>query len=57
VKNYRRMKGELDEDNCAENNNHVEIKNEIYYLSADGYLMPAKKGQQPPDLRYFTQTR
>jgi hypothetical protein len=24
-------------------------------LSADGYLMPAKKGQQPPDLRYFDQ--
>jgi hypothetical protein len=22
-------------------------------LSADGFLMPAKKGQVPPDLRYF----
>jgi hypothetical protein len=26
-------------------------------LSADGYLMPAKKGQAPPDLRYFNQSR
>ena len=24
-----------------------------YFLSADGYLMPTKKGQAPPDLRYF----
>jgi hypothetical protein len=28
-----------------------------YMLSADGYLMPAKKGQQPPDLRYFNQAK
>jgi len=25
-------------------------------LSADGYLMPAKKDQPPPDLRYFKQS-
>jgi hypothetical protein len=24
-------------------------------MSADGYLMPAKKDQPPPDLRYFKQ--
>ncbi len=55
MKGYRRMKGDLGEDNCSENNNHIEINKEIYYLSADGYLMPAKKNQKPPDLRYFTQ--
>ena len=55
MKTYTRMQGGLDEDNCNENNNHVDIGGEIYYLSADGFLMPAKKGQQPPDLRYFTQ--
>ena len=44
------------EDNCSENNNHVMIGKENYFLSADGFLMPTKKGQQPPDLRYFTQT-
>ncbi len=41
------------ENNCGEYNNHVKIGNEGYMLSADGYLMPAKKGQAPPDLRYF----
>ena len=45
------------EDVCAEGNNHVGIGNENYFLSADGYLMPAKKDQSPPDLRYFNQTR
>jgi hypothetical protein len=57
MKNYRRMRGELAEDNCNENNNHIEIGKEVYYLSADGYLMPAKKDQRPPDLRYFTQVQ
>jgi hypothetical protein len=41
------------EDVCAENNAHVAIGKESYYLSADGLLMPAKKDQAPPDLRYF----
>ncbi len=45
------------EVNCAENNNHVEIGSENYMLSADGYLMPTKKDQPPPDLRYFNQAR
>ena len=57
MKNYRRMTGELGEDNCNENNNHIEIGKETYYLSADGHLMPAKKDQKPPDLRYFKQTQ
>src|SRR5262249_33102768 len=30
---------------CAENNNHVEIAGENYMLSADGFLMPARKDQ------------
>jgi hypothetical protein len=38
---------------CAENNTHIVIGNETYFLAADGLLMPAKKDQQPPDLRYF----
>ena len=45
------------EDNCAENNNHIIIGKENYFLSGDGLLMPAKKDQAPPDLRYFSQTR
>ena len=38
---------------CAEQNVHIVIDNENYFLSAEGLLMPARKGQRPPDLRYF----
>jgi hypothetical protein len=38
---------------CLEENPHVRIGNDSYMLSADGLLMPAKKGQAAPDLRYF----
>jgi hypothetical protein len=44
-------------DVCAENNPHVRIGDEPYYLSADGKLMPSKKGQPPPDLSYFNPTK
>jgi hypothetical protein len=38
---------------CAEANNHVEIAKQGYMISADGNLMPVKRNQPPPDLRYF----
>jgi hypothetical protein len=42
---------------CTEGNNQVVIGNENYFLSGDGgLLMPAKKDQAPPDLRYFKQS-
>jgi len=40
----------------TENNPHIMIGKENYFLSADGLLMPAKKNQAPPDLRYFKPT-
>jgi hypothetical protein len=40
---------------CADGQSHVQIGREAYFLSADGLLMPAKKDQPPPDLRYFNQ--
>jgi hypothetical protein len=40
-------------DLCEEENALVRIGKDGYFLSADGYLMPTKKGQAPPDLRYF----
>ena len=43
-------------NNCSEDNRHVWIGDEHYVLSGDGLLMPAKKNQAPPDLRYFKQT-
>jgi hypothetical protein len=54
VKNYERDRHVVWlEDNCEENNNYVGIGGEYYFLSGDGYLMPTKKDQPPPDLRYF----
>jgi hypothetical protein len=56
MKNYHRVSNTQPywrEINCAENNNHLEIDKQAYMLSADGYLMPTKKNQPPPDLRYF----
>jgi hypothetical protein len=43
------------EANCNEGNVNILIGKENYWLSADGLLMPAKKDQAPPDLRYFKQ--
>jgi hypothetical protein len=39
---------------CAENNPHVLVGTEYYMISADGYLMPTKRDQSAPDLRYFS---
>jgi len=47
------------EVSCAENmrNSMIAIGKESYYMSADGLLMPVRKDQPPPDLRYFKQTQ
>jgi hypothetical protein len=42
---------------CAEENQHLRIGEDSYMLSAEGLLMPAKKDQPPPDLRYFNRAR
>jgi hypothetical protein len=42
---------------CTENSAEVSIGSENYFISGDGMLMPARKDQPPPDLRYFKQTR
>ena len=55
-KRYVRVKNPIwIESSCNEDNPHVRIGNESYMLGADGTLMPSKKGQKPPDLRYFNQ--
>jgi hypothetical protein len=41
----------------AEGNAQVMIGKENYFLSSEGLLMPTKKNQAPPDLRYFKQTQ
>jgi hypothetical protein len=56
TKKYRRERNFIWFENvCAEGNAHVAIGKENYMLSADGLLMPARKNQAPPDLRYFQQ--
>jgi hypothetical protein len=42
---------------CTEENHHVRVGQEFYFQNADGDLMPTRKDQPPPDLRYFTQSR
>jgi hypothetical protein len=61
IKDYRRTPtGQpiwWKENVCSENNVHIDIGNEVYFLSGDGLLMPSKKDQQPPDLRYFNRSK
>ncbi len=42
---------------CAEGQQLVRIGNDSYMLSGDGYLMPTRKGQAPPDLSFFGQAK
>jgi hypothetical protein len=45
------------EPTCNADNAIIVIGKENYFMSADGHLMPAKKDQPPPDLRYFNQVQ
>lgn len=57
-KTYRKQKNpDWVQNICAVGNMHVVIGKDAYFLSADGLLMPTRKDQPPPDLRYFKQTR
>ena len=42
---------------CEEGNQLVRIQGQNYMLSGDGYLMPTRKGQAPPDFKYFKQSQ
>ena len=55
-KTYRRSPQTVwREGGCVENNPHVRIGDDDYMISGDGLLMPVKRNQPPPDLRYFKQ--
>jgi hypothetical protein len=41
------------EENCPGVTRLIKIGNEIYFKGADDNLLPTRKGQPPPDLRYF----
>ena len=54
TKDYRRQtKVFWTDSNCTEGNTHVVVGKDDYFVSADGYLMPVRKDQPAPDLRYF----
>jgi hypothetical protein len=58
AKNFRRLSKVIwSDNNCSERNEHVFIGPQDYLISADGYLMPVRKGQPPPDLRYFKEVQ
>jgi len=42
---------------CAEGNHHVVVGKENYFVSGDGYLMPTRKDQAKPDLKFFDQRK
>jgi hypothetical protein len=57
-RSYRRhVNPRWHEYDCQADNQHVFIGNDPFLLSADGYLMPTRKDQAPPDLRYFGQAK
>lgn len=45
------------EENCPSTTRLIKIGNEIYFKGADDKLLPTRKDQPPPDLRYFGQAR
>jgi hypothetical protein len=56
TKSYRRSRqARWTEAVCAEQNQYVVIGKENYFVSLDGLLMPTRKNQPPPDLKYFNQ--
>jgi len=57
-KTYQLQKRPIWAENiCSVGNQHVQIGKEGYFLSADGLLMPSKKDQPPPDLKYFNRAK
>ena len=60
TRSYRRIETKQPiwtETYCTEDNHHVLIGEHNYVISGDGYLMPARKGEPPPDLRNFGNRR
>jgi hypothetical protein len=45
------------EYDCIGDNLLIKIGNETYFKSSEGRLMPTRKDQPPPDLRYFKEVR
>ena len=60
MKHYRRNPSphpHWQEYDCIGDNVLMKIGNETYYKSSEGRLMPTRKDQPPPDLKYFKQVK
>jgi hypothetical protein len=60
LKTYRRSPAKYPiwtEQNCPEISVLIQIGAQLYFKGADGNLLPLRKDQPPPDLRYFNQSR
>jgi hypothetical protein len=58
LKSYRRVADPHPvwrEENCPAITRLTKIGDQVYFKGADDTLMPTRKGQPPPDLRYFKQ--
>jgi hypothetical protein len=51
------LRADWPESICPEYNANIVIGGENFFLSADGLLMPSRKGQLPPDLQHFDKRR
>ena len=57
TRSYSRDRHQLWVENiCHVSNQYRIIGDDTFMVSMDGYLMPLRKGQRPPDLRYFDQS-
>ena len=60
LKTYRRNAEKYPvwlEENCPAITRLTKIGNEVYFKGADGELLPTRKDQPPPDLKFFKETR
>jgi hypothetical protein len=57
TRSYRRERKPVWFEHLCEENHDVEIDNENYFISIDGYLMPTRKNQPPPKMRGFDQAQ
>ncbi len=54
TRNYQRTRNPIwFQNECVDDNQHVQVGKEDYLVGADGLLMPVRKGQARPDLRHF----
>jgi hypothetical protein len=54
TRSYRRERNPVwTEEPCSEGNRYLVLGNQTYFMGADRVLMPTRKDQPPPDLKFF----